>query len=213
MNDPSPTPPAGHSVTLLAATSIEARALRRALPRARIVTAGVAFTAMREALGDCVISCGVAGGLRSDLSTGAVLVPREIGLADGSRRRCDDRLVELLAEGARRLGVEPVFDPMLTADAIVTGEQRAHWAARGFAAVDMETGRIAAPRIAAVRVVLDTPQHELSPDWERPILALLKPWNWPQAFWLAREAPRAADLAARVAAQGIGENIRITRQW
>ncbi|MBV9028182.1 MAG: hypothetical protein JO311_06155 [Candidatus Eremiobacteraeota bacterium] len=181
------------------------------MPHARIVTAGIALTQMRDGLGECVISCGVAGGLRGDLSTGTVLVPREIGRSDGTRLRCDDRLVECLASGARRVGVEPVHDPMLTADTIVAGEQRARWAELGFAAVDMETGRIVAPRIAAVRVVLDTPERELSKDWERPALALMKPWNWPQAFWLARATPRAADLAARVVAQGIGPGVRITR--
>lgn len=212
MNEPNPTVSL-ESITFVAATSIEARALRRRLPRARIVTAGLALTRMREALGECVISCGVAGGLRGDLSTGTVLVPREIGRPDGTRFRCDDRLVECLASGARRAGVEPVEDPMLTSDTIVTGEHRALWAARGFAAVDMETGRIVAPRIAAVRVVLDTPERELSKDWERPVLALMKPWNWPQAFWLARATPRAADLAARVVAQGIAPGIRITREW
>ncbi|MBV8724312.1 MAG: hypothetical protein JO350_03145 [Candidatus Eremiobacteraeota bacterium] len=212
MNEPNPTP-APDSITLVAATSIEARALRRRLPRARIITAGIALTQMRERLGECVISCGVAGGLRGDLSTGTVLVPREIGRPDGTRLICDEGLVDCLAGGARRAGHEPVLDPLLTSDTIVAGDQRAAWAARGFAAVDMETGRIAASRLAAVRVVLDTPDQELSRDWERPVLALMKPWNWPQAFWLAREAPRAADLAALVVAQGIGENVRITGQW
>jgi hypothetical protein len=64
-----------------------------------------------------------------------------------------------------------------------------------------------------VRVVLDTPQRELSRDWEHPLQAMLKPWNWAQALWLAREAPRGARLVARVVAQVIGPELRITRQW
>ena len=71
--------------------------------------------------------------------------------------RCDDELVEALTQGARSLGIEPVFDPLLTADSIVNGAARETWAAQGYAGVDMETGRIAASRVAAVRVVLDTP--------------------------------------------------------
>jgi len=115
--------------------------------------------------------------------------------------------VEAFAGGARSLGIEPLFDPLLTAGTIVNGTERAQWAARGYAAVDMETGLISAPRVAAVRVVLDTPEHELSAEWRTPLRAMLDPRNWPQAVWLAREAPRAAALAARVVAraQGIGE--------
>lgn len=104
------------------------------------------------------------------------------------------------------LGIEPIFDPLLTSAEIVNGGARVRWAARGYAGVDMETGLLDAPHVAAVRVVLDTPQRELSADWTTPLIAILKPWNWSQALWMAREAPRAAALAARVAAgaQGIG---------
>ena len=114
-------------------------------------------------------------------------------------------ILRSLAERARELGIAPLFDPLVTSNTIVRGAARAQWAARGYAAVDMETGLIQAPRIAAVRVILDTPACELSADWRNPIVAMLKPWNWLQALWLAREAPRAAALAARVAAgaQGI----------
>ncbi len=214
VNESNPRPHSGvlDSITLVAATPMEARALHRTLPSAHVVTAGIALARGAKELRPCVISCGVAGALRDDLSTGTVVVPAEIGLADGRRIACDPELVATLVTGARNLGIEPVTDSMLTADTLVTGAQRPIWAARGFAAVDMETGRIAAPRVAAVRVILDTPARELSRDWERPILALLKPWNWPQAFWLAREAPRAAELAARVVAQGILCSLRITKK-
>ena len=109
--------------------------------------------------------------------------------------------------------MEPIFDALLTSATIVNGAARLEWAARGYGAVDMETGLLAAARVAAVRVILDTPQRELSTDWVNPIRAMLKPANWPQAVWLAREAPRAAQLAARVVAQGIGAEPRIARQW
>ena len=192
--------------TFIAATGVEAAPLRRRLRRLPIVETGIALSKVNSKLGSTVVSCGVAGGLREDLPTGTVLIPREVRRPNGSMLRCDDELVELFAQSCRRLGVEPIFAPLLTAGEIVRGKARAHWAAQGYAGVDMETGRIDAPRVAAVRVVLDTPQREISGDWQSPFLAILKPWNWPQAFWLARETPRAAALAASViaGAQGIG---------
>jgi nucleoside phosphorylase len=202
-------------VTLIAATSLECKALRRELPEARIVQVGIALANLKGALGETVVSCGLAGGLRTDLPTGTVLIPREVRAPNGSVMRCDDELVEALMQGARSLGIEPVFDRLLTADSIVNGAAREAWATKGYAGVDMETGCIVASRVAAVRVVLDTPHHELSAEWRSPLRAMLKPWNWPQAVWLAREAPRAARLAALVlgATQGIGGRVRIPREW
>jgi hypothetical protein len=192
------------SVALIAATEVEAAALRREMPRAVVLKTGVGLVNVRQPFPETVVSCGLAGGLRADVPTGALLLPREVQRPNGTTLMCDRKLIDALAQGALRLGLEPIFDPLLTAETIVTGEARSYWAARGFAGVDMETGRIEAARVAAVRVVLDTPGRELSPEWRRPLLALLKARNWPQAFWLAREAPRAARLAARVVAQGLG---------
>jgi hypothetical protein len=193
-------------LTFIAATSLECRALRRVLPNARVVETGIALSKVRSGLGDAVVSCGLAGGLRPDLPTGTLLIPRGVRRPDGATLHCDPELVEAFARSARTLGIEPVFDGLLTAPTIVRGEARGRWAAQGYAAVDMETGLLGARRVAAVRVVLDTPQSEISADWNRPLVAILKPWNWPQAVWLAREGSRAAALCARVvgAAQGIG---------
>jgi len=174
------------------------------MPQARVIQTGIALERNDEALGPIVVSCGVAGGLRADLSTGTLLVPREVRRPSGETLQCDPELVDLLAAGARALGVEPVFDPLLTSLEIVSGNARARWAARGYAGVDMETGLLDAPRVAAVRVVLDTPRRELSADWRVPMVAILKPWNWSQALWMAREAPAAAALVARVAAAAQG---------
>jgi hypothetical protein len=202
------------AVTFIAATSLECKALRRELPGARIVQTGISLEKVRAGFGDVVVSCGLAGGLRTDLPAGTLLIPHEVRRPDGGTVRCDPELVEAFSQSARRLGIEPVFDSLVTCGVIVRGPARAHWAAQGFAGVDMETGLISAARVAAVRVVLDTPDHEISGDWRTPLRAMLKPWNWPQAFWLAREAPRAAALAARVVgeAQGIGGRVRITGQ-
>jgi hypothetical protein len=212
VSERNPTP-ASESITIVTAVALEANAVRRELPNATVVEGGIALAKLREPLRGTVVVCGVAGGLRGDLPTGTVLVPRRVRRPDGSELECDAELVAAFAASARRLGVEPILDPLLTAATIVNGAARLQWAERGYAGVDMETGLIQASRVAAVRVVLDTPQHELSTDWVIPLRAMLKPWNWLQALWLAREAPRAARLAARVVTQVIGPRLRITRQW
>lgn len=193
-------PPASRLV-VIAATALEADAVRRACPNVRVLETGVALARAEQAdLGDSVVSCGLAGGLRDDLPTRTVLIPRAVRRPDGELLACDAELVDALLESARSLRIEPVTDPLLTSERIVNGAERAQWAARGYAGADMETGLIVAPRIAAVRVILDTPQRELSSEWLNPRRALRNPRNWPQALWLARTAPSAARLAARIVA-------------
>jgi Phosphorylase superfamily len=194
-------------LSIVTATSLEARAARKALPGVTIIEGGIALTklagALRRAQGDIVISCGLAGGLRRDLPTGAVVIPRDVLRPDGTTLHCDESLVDRLVRGAEAIGVEPVTEAMVTTTAIVAKEERAYWANRGYAAVDMETGLLEAPRVAAVRVILDTPLYELSKDWVRPAVAALKPWNWSQLLWLIREGSRCASLSARVIAQAL----------
>lgn len=190
-------------LVVLTATRMEAKAARRELPSVRVVEAGVALCKHREPFAGPVVSCGLAGGLRHEHETGTVLVPRSVALGDGPARACDPDLVDALAAAARAIGLTPVLDPLVTASEIVRGEERQRWAERGFAAVDMETALVRAPRLAAVRIVLDTPLRELSEDWLHPATAVLKPRNWPEMLWLAREAPRCAARAARVVARAL----------
>jgi hypothetical protein len=164
-----------------------------------VIVAGVSLARFRSpSLSDVVISCGLAGGLRRDVPAGTVLIPRTVRRPGGEMLECDPDLVEALALGARGLGYEPLLDPMVTSATIVRGANRLSWANRGYAGVDMETGLLYAPRVAAVRVVLDTPLHEFSADWLRPVSALMRPRNWPDALWLARMAPKYALVAASV---------------
>jgi hypothetical protein len=188
------------AITVAAATPLEAKCARRALPQTRVVETGVALAKLRGggALGDVVISCGLAGGLHRDLHTGTVVIPRTVLRPDGTTMTCDPDLTQALTDAARSLGTNCVLDPIVTPAHIVTGDDRLLWAQRGYAGVDMETGMLHAPRIAAVRVLLDTPLRELSEEWLHPHTAILKPWLWPEALWLARHAPRCADLAARI---------------
>jgi hypothetical protein len=209
---PSVTPVAASMaapITILAATRFEARAVRRALRGAhgsgvRILEGGVGLTRLRGGeLGDVVVSCGLAGGLRTDVPTGAVLIPRQVLRPTGELLTCDPELVALLETAARRLGVESEPGPMVTTASLLTGEARRAWAERGYVGVDMETGLFTAPRMAAVRVVLDTPSHDLSEVWLRAGAALLHPSAWPELPWLWREAPRCTRLAARILAEAL----------
>jgi hypothetical protein len=163
------------------------------------VQTGVALSrANNRPLRGVVISCGLAGGFRADVRTGSVLVPERVLRPDSTTLVCDGELVAALCAAARRLGLAPITAPMVTSTTLVQGSLRKSWAELGYAGVDMETGLIVAPRVAAVRVVLDTPLRELSEDWLHPSSALLRPRNWSQALWLSREAPRCARLAAQI---------------
>jgi len=196
------------AVTVVAATRLEADAVRAAAPGVRVVTSGIALRRCRGAFdpgdGELVVSCGVAGALRSDLPTGSVVIPETVLRPSGEVLVCDSELVAALDRAARRLGFEPLRAPLLTSATLVTGTARREWAERGYASVDMETGLIEAPRVAAVRVILDTPGREISAAWLRPATALLRPRAWGQAIWLMREAPRCARIAAAVLANALG---------
>lgn len=186
-------------VTVVTATSVEAKAARRAMPAGNVIEAGIALCHPElVAAAHTVVSCGLAGGLHHQHPTGAVVIPYEVLRPDGTTLRCDVELTQKLIAAARARGIEPITDPIVTTTTIISGSQRSAWSQRGYAAVDMETGLLGAPRVAAVRVVLDTPLRELSEEWLRPGRALLNPLLWPEAIWLARHGPRCAALAAEI---------------
>ncbi|HET9392401.1 MAG TPA: hypothetical protein VFO29_02580 [Candidatus Rubrimentiphilum sp.] len=195
---------AADRVTVVTATAFEARAARAQLGgRARVIEAGIALRRLNADLGSIAISCGLAGGLRNDLPTGTVLVPRSVRRPDGSILACDPDLVENLLQAARELGAPAIDAPLVTAARIIRGADRARWANEGYAGADMETGALYAARVACVRVILDTPARELSPAWEHPARVFLRPDAWFDLPFLAREAPRCAALAARVIAKAL----------
>ena len=188
------------SVTIVTATGTEANAVRGAAPGVRIVEVGMGLSRYDGERFDTAIVCGVAGGLRYDAPTGTIVIASEVGCIDGSTIAVDGELRNRLANAARDLGHHPLVAPMLYSPALVTGKQRSQWAEHGFAAVDMESGGINVRRLAVVRVILDTPQHEISPEWQHPARAMLKPSLWGELFWLARHAPRSARTAASIVA-------------
>jgi hypothetical protein len=115
-------------------------------------------------------------------------------------------LVQALVTAARTLHFRPDTRPLLTSQSLIVGGDRHNWSQRGFVAADMETGLLAERnlRVATIRVVLDSPEHCISPDWLRPTRALLQPQLWQELFWLSRMAPRYALRAAHVLKAGLG---------
>ena len=198
------TPP--ERIAVLTATRLEARAVSRRIGRAcEVMECGIGLSRVHGLPPfDVAISCGLAGGLRRDVPTGTVLIPGAVRAARETRE-CDVEWTRRLREAARSLGYTTIDDPMVSTTVILSGAHREQFARNGFAGVDMETGFIPLARVAAVRVVLDTPEHELSPEWAVPLRAMLRPKNWPQAVWLARHAGRCADIAARVVAKALDE--------
>jgi hypothetical protein len=185
-------------ITIVAATELEARAVRRTWRGAHIRRVGVGGGTRVEG---AAISCGLAGGVQPHARTGDVLIPGEIVRPDGTMRACDPALVEQLRAAARALGHEPVTARIATCDRVIGGAERATFASGGFAGVDMESTRIDAERIAVVRVVLDTPSREIAPAWTTPRRAFLTPSAWRDLPFLLREAPRCAHLAAAIVAK------------
>jgi len=165
------------ALTVATATRTETLAARRVLRgRARVVRVGVACRRDGVETAGPLVVCGVAGGLVPELPPGTVVIPDEVAMGTEWTVTCDPDLTERLRGAARRLGLEPHAGPLVTLGSVVRGGVRAAWAARGAAAVDMESAvlvRAVSGPAAVVRVVLDTPSRELV----RSI-----PWALPYAF-------------------------------
>jgi hypothetical protein len=188
-------------LTVVAATTFEARAIRRAAPSLRVVQSGIALTHARaDEFGDSVVTCGLAGGLRSDLPTGSIVIPESVAVPGGQLTACDKLLSNSLVAAAQHLGYIPFRGALLTSGSLICGQARTVWARAGFVAADMETGFVRAPRVAAVRVILDTPQRELSDAWLHPAAVIFRPNLWLQGLWLARTAPGCTRIAAEIVA-------------
>jgi hypothetical protein len=193
------------------ATGLERWAARLSLPReVRVERVGIGVQSWTSrGTGPC-ISCGLAGGLLEAVEPGTVVIPAWVGLPSGERLRCSPPLVSRLIAAARRLGFEPLTGPLITVPRLVTGPIRRHWAEQGYFAVDMESGLLLRrSRVGVVvRVVLDTPRHELSPTWADPARALTHPVRWAEALRLGLTAPiyarRAADVVRAALLSDIG---------
>lgn len=195
-------------VTVVVAMPSEEKSMRRLVPQLRLVRAGMGLGSLTESLDTAVVlSVGLAGGLEPELRSGTVVIPGEVGREDGTLVPCDAAWSAALERASLGLGFPTVTSPLLSADAVVTHGGRATWFHKGFSAVDMETGLLAGmvARVAAVRVILDTPSHEQSAVWYRFERAVLRPRQWREAAWIMRSVPRYCRRAALVVAAALAD--------
>ena len=96
--------------------------------------------------------------------------PSEVVDERGVTHACDPGVVAALTKAARYLRYPVAGGSMISTSAMVTGSGRETWASRGYVAVDMESAAVAesASRFGVLRVILDTPTHELSEAWAVP---------------------------------------------
>ncbi|HVC05933.1 MAG TPA: hypothetical protein VND88_14755 [Candidatus Acidoferrales bacterium] len=185
--------PPEERVQAVCAMSVEAWGVRRRARGIRVAEVGIGGTA---APGDAsiVISAGLCGGLLPDQVPGTVMIATSVSDETGTTHGCDPVVAARLERAALSLGFPVVTGSLISTSAMVTGSGRGDWAGRGHVAVDMESAAAAAtaPRFGTVRVILDTPRHELSPAWVRPGRAIRNPANWREAVWLAIHTPRYA---------------------
>ena len=192
--------------TVVAAMGVEAWAVQRRLPRMRVVRAGIGLASLRERISTPVaLSVGLAGGLLTEHEPGTVVIPSRVASAAGEGAECDSEWVAALRAASRRLGYVTLDDPLVTTSALVTDAERHRFARQGFVAVDMESSGIAslAERFAVLRVILDTPAHEIAAAWVHPARAALDPRHWREGAWLLRNGPRCALRAADVLAEAL----------
>lgn len=194
-------------VEILAPTFLEYWAVRYMRPHAHVSWTGVQLAHWKGVCQDSrIVVCGLAGALAPGLPPGTVLIPEQVGLADGRIMRCDPALVQALVAAAHTLHFQPDSRPLLTAQTLIVGNERHDWSQRGFVAADMETGLLTGRglRVATIRVVLDSPEQNISQDWRRPTRAVLQPSLWRELSWLCHVAPRYALRAAHILKVGLG---------
>ncbi len=174
---------------------LEAALIRSAARGADVRTTGMGPERSRKAAellgaqpGERLLVLGFCGGLDEHARPGDVIVAEEVwaatdGRDDGERIRCDGA-AELAAAVAGR-GMRVRCGAVASVARLALGQRRAQLHAAGAIAVDMESAWLAAGArgrpFGVVRVVLDSPSHELL----RPGLAI--------------SGPRAAQALRRVA--------------
>ena len=185
--------PPRESVQAVCAMSVEAWGVRRRARGINVAQVGIGGSA---APGDAsiIISAGLCGGLLPGQAPGTVVIATTVSDETGATHACDPIVAARLERAARSLGYLVISGSLVSTSALVTGSGRADWAGRGHVAVDMESAAAAAtaPRFGTVRVILDTPRHELAPAWVNPGRAIRNPANWREALWLAIHTPRYA---------------------
>ena len=151
---------------VVAPLRIEARALRTGLHPDTVVHAGPRARhgsrvhAAARTVGGPVVIAGVAGGLRSDMSPGDLVVADQLR----STRECVPLpAVALLVAALRRAGHTVHTGPVVESDHLVDGSDRERLAESGAIAVDMESAwlveSLGSRGACVVRAVSDTPHR------------------------------------------------------
>ena len=192
----------------IAPLRIERSAVRRSLPNALVLRSGMGAAHARAtalvaagAPGDAVAVIGFCGAVRRDLLPGDLVVASEVRGPEGVTACSSGPLVAALAA----LGIAGVHvGPVASVDHLVRGAERELLAQQGVLAVDMESAWLAPAAagrpFAVVRVVVDTPERELT----RPLATLagaLDAWRALRraapalSVWAQATGPRAVLLA------------------
>ena len=156
-------------LAVLAPLSVEALALRCGLREARVIRTGAgpmrsqsAAQRLSNSADRALAVAGVCGGLDPQLQPGDVVVGSELQGGAGARKLGN---AEALIDALRDLGIDAHLGPIRSEDHIVRGTEREQLRACGAIAVDMESRWLAEAAgdrpFAALRVIVDTPSHEL----------------------------------------------------
>jgi 4-hydroxy-3-methylbut-2-enyl diphosphate reductase len=130
--------------------------------------ARAAVASLRDEAGTALLVVGFCGGLDAESVPGEVIIPTEVYAAEDEGHAAErvpcDLAGELIAHLAGR-GLKLRSGPIVCVSRIATGERRAQLLAAGALGVDMESVWLGAAagerRFGVVRVVLDSPSHEL----------------------------------------------------
>lgn len=187
----------GRGLVVLTALSTEARAVRAALPAARLVRCGVgpdgASAAGRAAVERGSSPLAVAGFCRAilpELRPGDVVVASEVRGPSGTLL-CPS--AGLVMAALRRRGIDAALGPIALLDHIADARELRTLRSTGAVAADMESRWLMEPApnrpVAALRVVFDVAEHDL---WD-----VRTPARGPHAGRALREAlPALGDWAA-----------------
>jgi 4-hydroxy-3-methylbut-2-enyl diphosphate reductase len=162
-------------VLVAAPTRVEQILIRSAAPRARVRHTGMGPARSRAAAGSlareaagALLVLGVCGGLDEESRPGEVIVAERVLAAEDEHDapapvECAD--APELASALAASGLPVRTGTVVCVSKIAVGERRAQLGVGGALAVDMESvwlaGGAAGRPFAVVRVVLDSPSHEL----------------------------------------------------
>ncbi len=166
------------TVAVIVALGIERASLQKTLSAAQVPLgllqsgpgserAARAATAALASGAHALVSWGFAGGLAADLAPGAVVLPRRVRAADGSKFDADPAWHAALVRALRADLAPRLEDLVSVTAALTTPEQKKAAGASGAIAVDMESAAIAAVAararapFVALRVIVDAADDSL----------------------------------------------------